>query len=110
MTSIFEKIIQRQLPAEILFENEHVIVIKDIHPVAPVHVLIIAKKQVSSIQFLKEEEMYLMKEITLAAQEVARLLELTDYRLITNNGALAGQSVFHLHFHLIGGRRLGILG
>lgn len=110
MTSIFTKIIERQMPAEIVFENEHVIVIKDIHPVAPIHLLIIAKKEVSSIQFLKEEELYLMKEITLAAQEAARLFELTDYRLITNNGALAGQSVFHLHFHLIGGRRLEILG
>ena len=110
MSSIFAKIIEKELPADILFENEHVIVIHDIHPVAPVHVLIIPKKEISSIQFLKGDEMYLMKEIIVAAQEVAALLELTDYRLITNNGSLAGQSVFHLHFHLIGGRKLGILG
>lgn len=110
MSSIFAKIIAKELPAEILFENENVIVIKDIHPVAPIHFLIITKKEVSSIQFLKEDEMYLMKEVVLAAQQVAKLLELTDYRLLTNNGALAGQSVFHLHFHLIGGRRLGTLG
>lgn len=110
MTSIFSKIIAREVAADILFENEHVIVIKDINPVAPVHLLIITKKQISSIQFLKEDELYLMKEITLAVQEVARLLELTDYRLITNNGSVAGQTVFHLHFHLISGRRLDILG
>jgi histidine triad (HIT) family protein len=110
MGSIFTKIIQRQLPAEVLFENEHVIVIKDIHPVAPIHLLIISKKEVSSIQFLKEEDMYLMEEIIKAAQEVSKRLELTDYRLLTNNGALAGQSVFHLHFHLIGGRELTTLG
>ena len=110
MPSVFTKIIERKLPAEILFESEHVIVIKDIHPVAPVHVLIIAKKEIPSVQYLRDEDMYLMKELMLAVQEAARLLGLTDYRLITNNGPEAGQSVFHLHFHLIGGRRLGILG
>lgn len=110
MSSIFTKIIERELPAEILFENEHVIVIKDIHPVAPVHALIIVKQEIASIQMLKKEQMYLMEEVILAAQKVAQLLSLTDYRLITNNGSEAGQTIFHLHFHLIGGRRLGLLG
>ena len=110
MASIFAKIIARELPAEILFENEHVIAIKDIHPVAPVHALIIVKKEIASIQFVHKNELYLMQEVVLAAQAVARSLDLTDYRLITNNGSEAGQTVFHLHFHLIGGRKLGHLG
>lgn len=110
MSSVFAKIITRELPADILFENEHVIAIKDIHPVAPVHVLIIVKKEIASIQFLHKNELYLMQEVILAAQGIARLLDLTDYRLITNNGSDAGQTVFHLHFHLIGGRKLGHLG
>lgn len=110
MSSVFSKIITKELPAEVLLENEHVIVIKDIHPVAPVHVLIILKKEIASIQCLKPEDMYLMEEVVMAAQTVARRLDLTDYRLITNNGSEAGQTIFHLHFHLIGGRKLGILG
>lgn len=110
MTSIFTKIIERKLPATILYENEHVIVIEDINPVAPVHLLIIAKKEVPSIQVLKEEEMFLVQEIIKAAQKVAREKGLIDYRLLTNNGPQAGQSVYHLHFHLLSGRDLGSLG
>ncbi|MEI8301150.1 MAG: HIT domain-containing protein [Chlamydiota bacterium] len=106
MSSLFTKIIERQLPATIVFENEHVIAIKDIHPVAPVHILVIPKKEIPSIQFLKKEDLYLMEAIILAVQEIADKLELTDYRLVTNNGADAGQSIFHMHFHLIGGKKL----
>jgi len=110
MSSVFAKIIRREIPAEVLFENEHVIAIQDIHPVAPVHALIIVKKEIASVQCLKKEDMYLLEEVMLAAQALAKEFELTDYRLITNNGAEAGQTIFHLHFHLIGGRKLGILG
>jgi len=110
MPSVFSKIIAKELPAKVLLENEHLIVIEDIHPVAPVHVLIILKQEIPSIQCLKPEEMYLMGEVVLAAKQIARQLDLTDYRLITNNGSDAGQTIFHLHFHLVGGRKLGILG
>ena len=106
MSSLFTKIIERKLPAAIVFENEHVIAIKDIHPVAPVHILVIPKKEIPSIQFLKKEDLHLMEAIILAVQEIANKLELTDYRLVTNNGADAGQSIFHMHFHLIGGKKL----
>ena len=109
MSSIFSKIIKRELPAQILLENEHVIVIKDIAPAAPVHLLIIAKKEIPSIQMMKEEEFFLMGEIIKAAQEVAKMLDLTDYRLLTNQGQEAGQTIFHLHFHLLGGKRLGAM-
>lgn len=106
MSSLFTKIIERKLPATIVFENEHVIAIQDIHPVAPVHILVIPKKEIPSIQFLKKEDLKLMEYIILAVQEIADKLELTDYRLVTNNGADAGQSIFHMHFHLIGGKKL----
>ncbi len=106
MTTIFTKIISREIPAEILLENEHVIVIKDIAPAAPIHLLIITKKVIPSLQMLKEEEAFLLGAIVQAAQEIARLLDITDYRLLTNNGPEAGQSVFHLHFHMLAGKKL----
>lgn len=109
MPSVFSKIISRELPAHILLENDHVLAIKDIAPAAPVHVLIIAKKQIPSIQLMKEEDLFLMGEIIKAAQKVAKMLDLTDYRLLTNQGEEAGQTVFHLHFHLLGGKRLGAM-
>jgi histidine triad (HIT) family protein len=106
MTTIFTKIIQREIPAEILLENDDVIVIKDIAPAAPIHLLIITKKVISSLQMLKEEESFLLGAIVKAAQEMARQLDITDYRLLTNNGSEAGQSVFHLHFHMLAGKKL----
>jgi len=106
MSSVFSQIIERKLPAKVVLENEHVIAIEDIHPVAPVHILIIPKKEISSIQYLKREDMHLMGHIVEAAQKIADKLELTDYRLVTNNGPDAGQTVFHLHFHMIGGKKL----
>ena len=106
MTTIFTKIINREIPADILLENEDVIVIKDIAPAAPIHLLIITKKVISSLQMLKEEEAFLLGAIVKAAQEMARKLDITDYRLLTNIGPEAGQSVFHLHFHMLSGKKL----
>ncbi|MBP9841467.1 MAG: histidine triad nucleotide-binding protein [Simkaniaceae bacterium] len=110
MSTIFGKILRGELPANIVYENPHLIVIKDIHPVAPVHLLIIPRKEVPSIQFLLEKDLPLMQEVVKAAQHVAKQFEVDDgYRLLTNHGEDAGQTVFHLHFHLIGGRKLGPL-
>ena len=109
MSSVFTKIINRELPAEVLFENEHVIAIHDIAPVAPIHVLIIAKKEIPSIQCLQDKELFLMKEVIKAAQHIAKELDITDYRLLTNCGEEAGQTIFHLHFHLLAGKRLGMM-
>lgn len=111
MATLFTKIIRRELPATILFENERLIAIEDIHPVAPVHILIIAKKEIPNIQALLPEDYPLVGEIVALAQELAvKYAVADDYRLLTNNGEKAGQSIFHLHFHLIGGRPLGNLG
>lgn len=111
MTSVFSKIIKGELPSEKVFENERLIAIKDIRPVAPVHILIITKKEIPSLQAVTAEDLPLMAEIISVAQQLAQQFGIADgYRLITNNGSEGGQVVFHLHFHLIGGRQLQGLG
>ncbi len=111
MTSVFTKIIKGELPAEKVFENDRIIAIKDIRPVAPVHLLIISKKEISCLQALPAEDLPLVFEMIQVAQELSIRFGIADgYRLLTNNGESAGQTIFHLHFHLIGGRPLGALG
>lgn len=109
--TIFEKIVKGEIPSEKVFENERIIAIKDIHPVAPVHILIIPKKHIPDLQSVAPEDLPIIQEIVSVAQTLAIRYEITNgYRLLTNNGSLAGQVIFHLHFHLIGGRQLGALG
>ncbi len=109
--NIFKQIIERKLPAEIVFENSTIIAIKDKYPIAPVHILIMPKKEISSIQELKKEDFKLLSEIIEVAQKLAEEYGIADgYRLLTNNGSDSGQTIYHLHFHLIGGRRLGPMG
>lgn len=111
MTTIFGKIIKGELPCEKVFENERFLVIKDIHPIAPVHLLIIPKKEIASLQAAAKNDLHLIGEVMLIAQTLATQFGIEDgYRLLTNNGADAGQTIFHLHFHLIGGRPLGAMG
>jgi histidine triad (HIT) family protein len=111
MTTVFGRIIQGELPCKKLFENEWVLAIEDIAPVAPVHILIIPKKPIRNLQALAEEDLSLLGEVVKAAQWLAIKYNIAEgYRLLTNNGEEAGQSVFHLHFHLIGGRKLSFLG
>lgn len=110
MTTVFGKIIKGELPAEKVFENERILAIKDINPVAPVHLLIMPKKEISDLQSLKKEDLTLIAEIVDVAQQLAAKFNVQDnYRLLTNNGTRSGQTVFHLHFHLIGGRTLGAM-
>lgn len=107
MTTVFGKIIKGELPAEKVFENERILVIKDIHPVAPVHLLIIPKKEIPDIQSVSKEDLPLIGEIVAIAQLMAIQFGIEDgYRLVTNNGPMGGQVIFHLHFHLIGGKQL----
>ena len=109
--TIFGKIIRGELPSEKVFENERILAIKDKFPAAPVHILIMPKKEIHNFQALQPEDFPLISEIILVAQKLAQEFEITDgYRLLTNNGEEAGQTIFHLHFHLIGGRRLLPLG
>lgn len=110
MSTVFEKIIARELPADIVFESERLIAIKDIQPAAPVHLLIISKKCIDGLQSMEPEDRTLMEEVVEVAQNLAKKHGIEDnYRLLTNNGEKAGQTIFHLHFHLIGGRDLGPL-
>jgi histidine triad (HIT) family protein len=111
MTTIFGKIIKGELEAEKVFENDRILAIKDRFPVAPVHLLIMPKKEIANFQSLEQADLVLLTEIAAVAQQLAKEFGIADnYRLLTNNGPDAGQSIFHLHFHLIGGRQLGHLG
>ncbi len=111
MTTVFGKIIEGKLPCDKVFENERVIAFKDIAPVAPVHILIVPKKEIPNLQAVQPEDLPLITECIAVAQQLAKEYEIEDgYRLLTNNGPEAGQVVFHLHFHLIGGRQLSHLG
>ena len=107
MTTVFSKIIEGKLPCEKVFENERILAIKDISPVAPVHLLIIPKKNIRDLQSLQIDDLPLVAEVITVAQQLALEFGIVGgYRLLTNNGPEAGQTVFHLHFHLIGGRTL----
>ena len=110
MTTIFGKIISGEIPAEKVFENEQIVAFKDTNPAAPIHILIVPKKEIKDLQSLKEEDLPIISEIVRVAQSLAERYDITDgYRLLTNNGVGAGQTILHLHFHLIGGRKLGAL-
>lgn len=105
---LFCKIIKREIPAEIVFENEDVLVFKDIKPVAPTHLLVIPKKHISTLFDLEEEDTLIMGRVQLAVNQVARELGLIDrgFRLVVNCGRDAGQLVMHIHYHLLAGRPL----
>ncbi|MEK7339751.1 MAG: HIT domain-containing protein [Candidatus Rhabdochlamydia sp.] len=111
MSTIFAKIIRKELPATVIFENERILAIKDLHPVAPIHILIMPKKEIPDFQSItSEDDWSLIREIFSVAQDLAKEYHIEEgYRFLTNNGEGAGQTIFHLHFHLIGGRRLSLL-
>ena len=107
METIFTKIINKEIPADIIYEDELALVFKDIQPQAPTHLLIIPKKPIPKLSDASPEDQELLGHLMLVAGEVSRMLELDEtFRLVTNNGANAGQSVFHLHLHLLSGRSL----
>lgn len=105
---IFCKIRDRKINAKILFESQHAMAFQDISPQAPVHLLIIPKKHISSVADLSTDDASIVWELHNAANELARKAGLMErgFRLITNSGPDAGQSVNHLHYHLLGGRKL----
>jgi len=107
MTTIFGKIIRGEVPCEKVFESDAVLAFKDIAPKAPVHLLIIPKKEIRNLQEMEPEDYPLLGEIISVAQKLAKEFGIEDgYRLLTNNGPESGQVVLHLHFHLLGGKRL----
>lgn len=105
--SIFEKIIRREIPAKIVFEDDDVLAFHDVNPQAPVHVLIVPKRVIARLADAKESDEALLGKLLLAARKVAEKLGLTSgYRVVINNGPDAGESVPHLHVHVLGKRAL----
>jgi len=103
--TLFEKIIAREIPAAIVYEDDLVFAFRDIHPQAPVHALIVPKKPVPRISEATADDQKLLGHLLLKAAEVAKQLDLKNgYRLVINNGADGGETVPHLHVHILGGR------
>ena len=107
--TLFERIILREIPADIVYEDDLVLAFRDIKPAAPVHVLIIPKKPIPRIAEASPDDHQVLGHLLLKAGEVARSLGLSQsgFRLVFNNGPDAGEAVPHLHCHIIGGRQLG---
>ncbi|HHE76412.1 MAG TPA: histidine triad nucleotide-binding protein [Candidatus Parcubacteria bacterium] len=101
---IFCKIINKEASADFVYEDERIVVIKDIHPQAPVHLLIIPKKHIVSIAHLKDEDKELIAEMIIVAKKVAEEKKLKGYKLIFNVGREGGQIVDHIHLHLLAGK------
>jgi len=105
---LFCNIIEGNIPADKVYEDEHVFAFRDINPVAPLHVLIIPKKHISMINDVEEADVATMGRLFLAAKQIAKDLGVADegYRTVMNCGEAAGQTVFHVHLHLLAGREL----
>ncbi|MBT3222380.1 MAG: histidine triad nucleotide-binding protein [Proteobacteria bacterium] len=105
--TIFQRIIDREIPADIVYEDELSLAFRDINAQAPVHVLVIPKKAIPKVSDAQEADRELLGHLLLVGAKVAAQEGIeSGFRLVVNNGALAGQSVFHLHVHVIGGRPL----
>jgi histidine triad (HIT) family protein len=102
--SIFQRIIDGEVPADIVYEDSRCLAFKDVNPQAPTHLLIIPKKEIKSLDDVSAEDESLLGHLQLVIRDLAREFELIDsgYQVITNCGAGAGQTVFHLHYHLLG--------
>jgi histidine triad (HIT) family protein len=106
--TLFQKIVAREIPARIISEDEDLIVFHDVNPQAPVHVLLVPKKPIPRLAEAAEEDGILLGKLLLKAQETAKALGIaqTGYRVVINNGRNGGETVPHLHIHLLGGRPL----
>ena len=104
--TIFGKIIRKEIPADIVYEDDLVLAFHDIAPQAPTHILVIPKQPIPKLSEAKAEDAVLLGHLMLKAKDVAAAAGLAEdgYRLVMNNGASAGQTVFHLHMHILGGR------
>lgn len=109
MTTIFSRIIAKEIPASIVYEDERVTAFKDIHPQAPVHILIVPNKEIATVDDVTEEDEALLGHMFFVARQIAREQGIAEkgYRLIVNCREHGGQEVYHLHLHLLGGHPLG---
>ncbi len=101
--SLFTRIVAREIPADVLFENERIIAIRDINPQAPVHLLVIPKMEYRNVTELAAADPVLLAEVVSVAQSLASEHSTGDYRLVFNTGASTGQTVFHVHAHVLSG-------
>jgi histidine triad (HIT) family protein len=105
--TIFQRIINREIPADIIYEDDQCLAFRDNSPQAPTHVLVIPKREIASVDALSDADADLIAHLWIVIRDLARKLGLGNgYRVVVNNGPEAGQSVDHLHFHLLGGRPL----
>ena len=106
--TIFKKIIEGELPADVVFEDEHCLAFRDVNPQAPIHILVIPKKEIKSLADSTTANQELLGHLLVKCAQIACQLNLESrgYRVVTNTGTDGGQSVEHLHFHILGGRPL----
>jgi histidine triad (HIT) family protein len=106
---LFCKIIRKEIPARIVYEDDDILAFDDTRPQAPVHTLIVPKEHLATVKEATEEKSKLLGTILIKAKEIARLkgIDQSGFRVVLNTGPDSGQEVFHIHFHLLGGRRLG---
>ena len=111
MATLFTKIINKEIPADIVYEDDDVIAFKDIAPVAPVHVLVVPKKEIPTINDITDEDALLIGKIYKVIGKLAKKfgIDKDGYRVVSNCNENAGQTVFHIHFHLINKKKLGTM-
>ncbi len=111
MSTIFKKIIDKEIPADIIYEDNDFLAFKDINPQAKVHVLVIPKKEIKSLNDISEEDIMLLGKLQLLISKLAKDLGIADngYRVISNVNGDGGQEVYHIHYHILGGDKIGLL-
>ncbi len=105
--TIFSKIINKEIPAEIVYEDDIAMAFHDISPQAPIHILVVPKKEIPKISDSSEEDQNLLGHLLLVANKITKEKGIEHYRLVINNGSDAGQTVFHVHIHILAGRVFG---
>ena len=108
MSTIFTKIINKEIPANIVYEDDDFLAFNDINPQAPVHILIIPKKEIKTVNDISSSDATILGKLFLIAKKIAKQMSIDKdgYRLVMNCNEYGGQSVYHIHLHLIGGRKL----
>ncbi|MCB9545844.1 MAG: histidine triad nucleotide-binding protein [Myxococcales bacterium] len=106
MATIFKRILDGEIPADVVYEDDDCLAFRDINPAAPTHILVIPRKEIARVDAAEDGDEALLGHLLRVAGLVARQEGLSGFRLVINNGASAGQTVFHLHVHVIGGRSL----
>lgn len=109
MSTIFAKIIAREVPSDIVYQDELVTAFKDIHPQAPIHILVVPNKEIPTVDDVTPQDEQMLGHMFIVARQIARDIGINEsgYRLIVNCKQNAGQEVYHLHMHLVGGHHLG---